>query len=164
MKICRGISCNFAGQTAATRSEPALSPTDTGMSDVHFAGQTAATSRTDCGTDRSYAKRTSSVLNLKRDVGCLPALSPTDTGKSDVGCPPWPDRHPKNHFNICASPTFGARPNWRRRPLRVWPASPKVCTRRCGAPWARQATKHRDKAVGKRPRHGVFKSADADQD
>ncbi len=33
---------DLAGQTAVTRSEPALSPTDTGMSDVHSEGQTGA--------------------------------------------------------------------------------------------------------------------------
>jgi simple sugar transport system ATP-binding protein len=35
---------NLVGQTAVTRSEPALSPTDNGMLDVHLAGQTAVTS------------------------------------------------------------------------------------------------------------------------
>jgi simple sugar transport system ATP-binding protein len=34
---------DLAGQTAVTRSEQALSPTDNGMLDVHLAGQTAVT-------------------------------------------------------------------------------------------------------------------------
>jgi simple sugar transport system ATP-binding protein len=74
---------NIAGQTAVTRSEQALSPTDTGMLDVHVAGQTAATDQNTCGTDRSTR---SDELCPQQMPGCRlsPALSPTDTGMLEV--------------------------------------------------------------------------------
>src|SRR5674476_754878 len=63
---------NFAGQTAATRSEPALSPTNCQMSTLRDRPQLREASQLCpqqivgcplCGTDRSYAKRASSVPN-----------------------------------------------------------------------------------------------------
>src|SRR5674476_1396886 len=93
---------NFAGQTAATRSEPALSPTNCRMSTLRDRPQLREASQLCtqqivgcplCGTDCSYAKRASSVPNKLSDVHFAgqtaatrsePALSPTNCRMSTL--------------------------------------------------------------------------------